>query len=241
MNGRPLYHLHAVGKSYGDCTILRIDELDLCAASVFCLLGPTGAGKSTLLKLLAGLEEPTSGVVRFDGIDLNRRSLSPSVRHRIAMVHQRPYLLTGTVQFNVEYGLRIRRAPDRPQKVKAILQRLGVEALADRPVRTLSGGQVHLVALARALVVEPEVLLLDEPTADLDPARVALVEKVVRETQQKAAIVWATHNLFQARRVAARVGLLWNGQLVEVASNAQFFQSPSDARTRDFLEGRAIY
>ncbi len=241
MNARPLYHLNTVGKSYGDCTILRIDELDLCAASVFCLLGPTGAGKSTLLKLLAGLEEPTCGVVRFDGVDLHRRNLSPSVRRRIAMVHQRPYLLTGTVQFNVEYGLRIRRTPDRPQKVKAILERLGVEALANQSAQTLSGGQVQLVALARALVIEPEVLLLDEPTANLDPARVALVENVVRETQERAAIVWTTHNLFQARRVATRVGLLWNGQLVEVAPTEQFFQSPSDPRTKDFVEGRAIY
>ncbi|MFH1922256.1 MAG: ATP-binding cassette domain-containing protein [Planctomycetota bacterium] len=241
MNAQPLYRLHTVGKSYGDCTILQIDELDLCAASVFCLLGPTGAGKSTLLKLLAGLQEPTCGVVRFDGVDLNRRDLSLSVRRRIAMVHQRPYLLTGTVRFNVEYGLRIRRASDRPQKVKAILERLGVEALANQSAQTLSGGQVQLVALARALVIEPEVLLLDEPTANLDPARVALVENVVRETQEKAAIVWATHNLFQARRAATRVGLLWNGQLVEVASTEQFFQSPSDARTRAFVEGRAIY
>ena len=129
------------------------------------------------------------------------------------MVHQRPYLLTGTVQFNIEYGLRIRRAPDRLQKVKGVLERLGMDGLADQSAQTLSGGQIQLVALARALVIEPDVLLLDEPTANLDPARVALVENVVREMRQKATmtIVWATHNLFQARRVAQRVGLLWNG------------------------------
>lgn len=241
MSALPLYRLHAVGKSYGDSTILQIDELDLCAASVFCLLGPTGAGKSTLLKLLAGLEEPTRGVVRFDGVDLNRRKLPPSVRRRIAMVHQRVYLLTGTVRYNVEYGLRIRRVSNRSQKADAALKRLGIESLADQSAQTLSGGQVQLVALARALVLEPEVLLLDEPTANLDPARVALVENVVRETQEKAAIVWTTHNVFQARRVASRVALLWNGQLVEVASTEQFFQSPSDPRTRDFVEGRAVY
>jgi tungstate transport system ATP-binding protein len=238
-----LYRLHGVGKSYGDCTILQIDDLELCAGSVLCLLGPTGAGKSTLLKLLAGLEKPTRGVVCFDGLNFNGRGLPPPIRRRIAMVHQHPCLLTGTVRFNVEYGLRIRRAPDPPQKAIAVLERLGIESLVDQSAQRLSGGQVQLVALARALVIEPEVLLLDEPTANLDPARVALVENAIREMRKKTGmtVVWATHNFFQARRVATRVGLLWNGQLVEVDSTEQFFQSPSDPRTRDFVEGRAIY
>jgi tungstate transport system ATP-binding protein len=243
MNMPSTYRLQNVGKGYGDSTVLEIADLDLPIGDVLCLLGPTGAGKSTLLRLLAGLEKPTCGVVRFENADFTGNNLPPSVRRRITMVHQRPYLLTGTVQLNIEYGLRIRRAPDRLQKVKGVLERLGMDGLADQPAQTLSGGQIQLVALARALVIQPEVLLLDEPTANLDPARVALVENVVREMRQKATmtIVWATHNLFQARRVAKRVGLLWNGQLVEVASTEQFFQSPSDPRTRDFVEGRAVY
>jgi tungstate transport system ATP-binding protein len=243
MNATSVYRLENVGKSYGDCTVLKIAELELAGGDVLCLLGPTGAGKSTLLRLLAGLASPTCGTVRFHGADFNGSDLPPSIRRRIAMVHQRPHLLTGTVRFNVEYGLRIRGAADRLQQVKAVLERLGMQSLAGRSAQTLSGGQVQLVALARALVIKPEVLLLDEPTANLDPARVALVEEVVREMRQEVAmtVVWATHNLFQARRVAKRVGLLWNGQLVEVAAAEQFFQSPSDPRTRDFVEGRAVY
>ncbi len=243
MNATVTYRLQNVGKSYGDCPVLRIAELDLPKGDVLCLLGPTGAGKSTLLRLLAGLEKPTDGVVRFEDTDFAGNHLPPSVRRRITMVHQHPYLLTGSVQFNLEYGLRIRRAPDRLPRVKGVLERLGIDGLAEQSAQTLSSGQTQLVALARALVIRPEVLLLDEPTANLDPARVALVEDVVREMRQTAAmtIVWATHNLFQARRVAKRVGLLWNGQLVEVASTEQFFQSPADPRTRDFVEGRAVY
>jgi len=238
-----IYRLQNVVKSYGDSTVLEIAELEVPAGDVLCLLGPTGAGKSTVLRLLGGLEPPTSGGVRFHNADFNGSNLPPPVRRRITMVHQRPHLLTGTVQFNIEYGLRIRGASNRLERVRDVLKRLGMKGLADQSAQTLSGGQIQLVALARALVIEPEVLLLDEPTANLDPARVALVEDLVREMRQRdtMTIVWATHNLFQARRVAKRVGLLWNGQLVEVSSTEQFFQSPSDPRTRDFVEGRAVY
>jgi tungstate transport system ATP-binding protein len=243
MSMSSIYRLQNVVKSYGDSTVLEIAELEVPLGDVLCLLGPTGAGKSTLLRLLAGLERTTCGGIRFHDADFNGNNLLPAVRRRITMVHQRPHLLTGTAQFNVEYGLRIRGASDRLERVTAMLKRLGIERLARQSAQTLSGGQVQLVALARALVIEPEVLLLDEPTANLDPARVALVEDVVREMRQRdtMTIVWATHNLFQARRVAGRVGLLWNGQLVEVGSTGQLFQSPSDPRTRDFVEGRAVY
>jgi len=198
-----------------------------------------------LLRLLAGLERPAGGDVCFHDAAWNGNHLPPAMRRRITMVHQRPHLLTGSVRWNVAYGLRIRRVaePTAKARVQSVLERLGMEGLADQSAQTLSGGQIQLVALARALVVEPEVLLLDEPTANLDPARVALVESVVHEMRQKATmtVAWATHNLFQARRVAKSVGLLWNGQLVEVAPAERFFQSPSDPRTRDFVEGRAVY
>jgi tungstate transport system ATP-binding protein len=243
MTVSPLYRLENVVQSYGEATVLEIAELELPVGDVLCLLGPTGAGKSTLLRLLAGLERPTRGGIRFQGADFDGGHLPPPIRRRITMVHQRPYLLTGTVHFNVEYGLRIRGVSARRQRVEAVLNRLGIEGLANQSAQTLSGGQIHLVALARALVLQPEVLLVDEPTANLDPARVALVENVVREMCQAnpMTIVWATHNLFQARRIARRVGLLWNGQLIEFGPTEQFFQSPSDPRTREFVEGRAVY
>lgn len=243
MNIVPLYCLENVAKHYGAACVLEIAQLELWPGEVLGLLGPTGAGKSTLLRLLAGLEAPTQGRLVFDGVEFSSHRLSCKTRRRIAMVHQRPCLLSGTVRFNVEYGLRIRKVANRAALVAAILRELGIDELADKPVRTLSGGQVHLVALARVLVLRPEVLLLDEPTASLDPGRVARVEQALARLQReyRMTIVWATHNLFQVRRVAQRVALLWEGRLIEVAPTEQFFRSPADPRTRDFLEGRMVY
>ena len=159
------------------------------------------------------------------------------------MVFQTPRLLTGTVRANVEYGLRLRGLRGRSRSVEGLLDRLGLMRLATQSARSLSGGQAQLVALARALAIEPDVLLLDEPTAHLDPAHVALAERVVVEDNQVrgTTLLWATHNLFQARRVAHRVGLLLDGELVEEAATEAFFDHPADPRTAAFVRGEMIY
>ena len=143
----------------------------------------------------------------------------------------------------MEYGLRLRGQQERADKVDAVLDRLGLSKFALQSALTLSGGQTQLVALARALVIEPEVLLLDEPTAHLDPAHVALVEETIRQVRQERpmTVVWATHNLFQARRVASRTALLLNGRLVETTPTEEFYTNPSDPRTADFVLGRMVY
>jgi tungstate transport system ATP-binding protein len=166
-----------------------------------------------------------------------------AVRRRITLVFQRPLLLAGTVRANVEYGLKLRGISQRHARADAMLERLGLNGLAARTARTLSGGETQLVALARALAVEPEVLLLDEPTSNLDPARVGLVESVIKDVhcQNGTTIVMATHNLFQAQRVAGRVLLLLDGRLIEDAPTEKFFHAPNDPRTAAFVRGEMVY
>jgi tungstate transport system ATP-binding protein len=237
------YHLEALTHGYGGRVVLRIDRLKVEAGEVLCLVGPTGAGKSTLLRLLAGLESPTAGAIRFGDYRLAEGEPPLEVRRRLTLVFQRPLLLAGTVRDNVEYGLRLRGRGRHGQRVSALLERLGLAGLASQSARTLSGGETQLAALARALVLETEVLLLDEPTAHLDPARVALVEEVVGELHRRrpTTVVWATHNIFQARRVAGRVAFLLDGRLVEVAGAEEFFTAPRDPRTAAFVRGEMVY
>jgi tungstate transport system ATP-binding protein len=243
MSGDALYRLEGLRHGYGGAPVLRIDGLEVAAGETLCLVGPTGAGKSTLLRLLAGLERPAGGRLCFAGHRLDERDLPLQDQRRITLVFQRPLLLTGTVRANVEYGLRLRGQGRQADRVQATLNNLGLHGLADRDARTLSGGETQLVALARALVLEPEVLLLDEPTAHLDPARVVLVEDAVRvfRSRQAATVVWATHNLFQARRAAHRLALLLDGRLVEAAPTEAFFGAPRDPRTAAFVRGDMVY
>ena len=237
-----LVDMRGVRKECGPTFVLEIDDLQVRKGETLALLGPTGAGKTTLLRLLAGLESPTTGEIQFDGQQMMSGNLPLPTRRRIAMVHQRPTLLTGTVRYNIEYGLRLRGLPI-PPVLDETMKRFRLEKLASQSARTLSGGQTQLVALARSLVIAPDLLLLDEPTSNLDPAHVAVVEETIRRSNsdRPIAIVWATHNMFQARRIANRVALLWDGKLIEVAATERFFEAPTDSRTADFVQGRMIY
>lgn len=235
------FQLNGVTREYGERRVLDIAALSVARGETLGLIGPTGAGKSTLLRLLAGLEFPTAGELRFGETRFDGAEPPLAVRRRIALVFQRPTLLSGSVRANVEYGLRVRGIP--VAGVEPLLKQLGLLEMAAQPARTLSAGQSQLTALAAALAVKPDVLLLDEPTANLDPARVALVEEVVSEVrrQREITVVWATHNIFQARRCADRVMLLLEGRVVEVGPVTEFFEQPRDPRTTAFVRGEMVY
>lgn len=240
-----LYQLTDVQQIYGMRTVLNIPSLDISRGEIFGLVGPSGAGKSTLLRLLALLEAPSQGAVhlRLDGRRASYTTASIADRRQIAMVFQRPVLLSRSVRANVAYGLQLRGERDARLRIDGALERVSLTALANAHPRTLSGGELQRVAVARALVLEPRVLLLDEPTANLDPANVRIIEELIREQHEQygTTIVLVTHNIFQARRLATRVGLLLDGELVEVASAEQFFVSPEDSRTAAFIQGDFVY
>lgn len=239
-----VYQLEKVTKAYGDRRVLQVDQLDIYAGEIFALVGPSGAGKSTLLRLLNFLEPPTSGRICFLDTNFNpQRDVPLEMRRRVTTVFQRPLLLNRSVRDNVAYGLRLRGQRNAAQSIENALAQVGLSALSRQRARTLSGGEAQRVALARAMIIQPSVLLLDEPTANLDPRNVGLIEEAVRTLNQKrgTTLVLVTHNVFQAKRLARRVALMLEGQIVEVADVAKFFESPRDPRTKAFVNGEMVY
>jgi tungstate transport system ATP-binding protein len=239
-----LYRLEQIVQQYGDQVVLDIPQLDVCEGEILALVGPSGAGKSTLLRLLNFLEPPSGGTLVFQGRAVaGQPDLPLALRRQVTTVFQRPALLSTSVLNNVAYGLRLRGAADARAQALAALRQVGLADLAARPAHTLSIGEMQRVALARAMVLDPRVLLLDEPTANLDPYNVQLIEQAVvaMHRQRSTTIVLVTHNIFQARRLAQRVALLLAGRIVEIAAVAAFFESPRDARTAAFVRGEMVY
>ncbi len=236
-----VYQLRDLRKEYAGRTVTDVESLDILRGEVLALVGPSGAGKSTLLRLLNFLEHPTAGRIMYQGQAING-SAPLTVRRQVTTVFQRPMLLKASVHANVAYGLRLRGQRVDGQ-VRDILARVGLEQLARSYAHKLSGGEMQRVALARALVIDPAVLLLDEPTANLDPYNIGLIEDIVRQHNRErgTTVVLVTHNVFQARRLAGRVGLMLSGRLVEVADTPTFFDAPSDPRTAAFVRGDMVY
>ncbi len=236
-----VYRVEGLKKEYDGRTVLDIDVLDVRAAEILAIVGPSGAGKSTLLRLLNFLEAPTAGQISFQTHPMNG-SVPLETRRQVTTVFQRPVLVRASVSDNVAYGLDL-RGKFSNGRVEEILSRVGLSTLARTPAHKLSGGEMQRVALARALVIEPQVLLLDEPTANLDPYNVGLIEEIVRQHNRErgTTVVMVTHNVFQARRLAHRVGLLLSGRLIEVGDTATFFNSPTDPRTNAFVRGEMVY
>lgn len=236
-----LYRLNGIKQSYAGRTVLDVETLSVRAGEILALVGPSGAGKSTLLRLLNFLEPPTTGTILFDGQPVSSQPPLSLIR-RITTVFQRPLLLNRSAHDNVAYGLQL-RGLTVDGRVNEALEQVGLVGFAGEAAHKLSGGEMQRVALARALVLRPDVLLLDEPTANLDPYNVGLIESIVREQNalHGTTIVLVTHNIFQARRLAHGVGLLLGGKLVELAPTIDFFERPSDPRTASFVRGEMAY
>lgn len=240
----PLYHLENVTRQYNGRYVLNIETLEIYRGEIFAVVGPSGAGKSTLLRLLNFLEVPTGGIIHFLGREFSAEKPMPlDLRRRVTMVFQRPVLLNRSVWDNVAYGLRLRGQRNVKAQVEAVLKYVGLSALASQRARTLSAGEAQRVALARAMVLQPDVLLLDEPTANLDPYNVRLIEEIIQtfNCEHETTLILVTHNIFQAKRLAHRVALLLEGRLIEVADVETFFESPADWRTAAFVRGEMVY
>ena len=236
------FRLDSVRQRYGERTVLDLESLEVRRGEILALVGPSGSGKSTLLRLLNFLEQPTEGTIHYEGRATDGERTPLELRRQVTTVFQQTALQKAPVRANVAYGLRLRGLPVDGQ-VQGLLETVGLGELASAPARLLSGGEKQRVALARALIFRPRVLLLDEPTANLDPYNVGLIEDIVRTENRDhgTTVVLVTHNVFQAHRLAHRTGLILSGRLVELADTAAFFSSPSDPRTAAFVSGEMVY
>ena len=229
-----------LGQEYGGQYVLKDVDLKIQRGEVFALIGPTGAGKTTFLRLLDLLELPASGRVYFDGVDVTiSRQERQEARRRMAFVQQKPVVFTMSVYDNVACGLRWRRERDEVirQRVEGVLKLVGLAKYRDRNAKTLSGGETQRVAIARALATQPEVLLLDEPTANLDPVSVSKIEEVLEHIigEHKITVVMATHDMSQGQRLADRIGVLVSGKILQLGSPSEIFTSPKSREVAEFV------
>ncbi|HYM30151.1 MAG TPA: ATP-binding cassette domain-containing protein [Candidatus Cybelea sp.] len=220
----------------GAVTVLDRISLAFNPGAPTVLIGPNGAGKTTLLRMAMGLMAPSRGRVTWGA-----KESSPPTRR--AIVFQRPTMLRRNAGGNIRYALRAAGIPRPRQKIMVaeLLALVGLEHLAGRPARRLSGGEQQRVALARALARNPAVLFLDEPTASLDPASVKAIEDIISSIGRRGIkVVMSTHDLGEARRLAGDIVLLHRGRIVETAAASDFFNAPQTSEARRFIAGELL-
>ena len=235
-----LLEITDLGQKYSEQYVLKNVNLTIHKGEVFALIGPTGAGKTTLLRLLGLLELPASGSIYFDGVDVTcSKRLRLEARRRMSFVLQKPVVFNMSVYDNVACGLRWRRekAGVIKQRVNRVLELVDMTDYRSRNARILSGGETQRVAIARALAVKPEVLFLDEPTANLDPISASKIEEILAHVirDQETTIVMATHDMLQGQRLAGRIGVLMNGEVLQIGSPSDIFSSPKNREVAEFV------
>ena len=242
----PLLVLDGLSKRFGEQEAVRGIDLEIAEGEFIALMGPSGCGKTTTLRMIAGLEEPTSGEVRLDGERVNERKPwerdTPMVWQSLALF---PYL---SVRGNVEFGLKMRGMPGRERRARALkwLEQVGIADYANRNIAQLSGGERQRVALARALVTEPRILLLDEPLSALDAHLRVRMQAEITELQRRLGItfVYVTHNQSEAFAMASRVVIMDAGLIQQIGAPREVYRAPANrfvaefVGTNNIIEGR---
>ncbi len=241
------FELINISKKFEDKHALNDITLKGEDGKIIAIIGPSGSGKTTLLRIINMLDSPSKGSIKIDR--KNPFELSKSGRYdlktKMALVFQNPSLFQRSVEANVAYGPKIRyiHPATIKKEVSKTLKLVGLEGLKHQFAPSLSAGEAQRVSFARAIVVKPELLLLDEFTANLDHANVKLLEEGVARyhDENNATIVLATHNLFQAKRLADEIVFIFDGKIVEKAEKEEFFSDPKNKLTKSFLSGELVY
>ncbi|HOI12662.1 MAG TPA: ABC transporter ATP-binding protein [Methanoculleus sp.] len=235
-----MIELDNVSKNFGNARVLVGVTGRVERGEIFAVIGPSGAGKSTLLRLIDLLDSPTGGTIRIGGVDIHaEREKSLSIRRMMGMVFQKPAVFNTTVTENVAVGLRFRGVSKSKahRLTEDALAMVGLADYGDRKARTLSGGEMQRVALARAMVIEPEILLMDEPTANLDPVSVEKIEEMALRINRDlgTTILFSTHDMYQGQRLAHRIGVLMKGAFAQVGTPREVFTLPASREVARFV------
>jgi len=241
-----------VAVTYGGALALQKVAMEIPDRAVTACIGPSGCGKSTFLRCINRMNDTidtarVTGSIRIDGEEVNDRSVDPVVlRARVGMVFQKPNPFPKTIYENVAYGARIHglasSREELDQIVETSLKKAGLwNEVADRlaaPGTSLSGGQQQRLVIARAIAVNPEVILMDEPCSALDPIATARIEELIDEMRENYSLIIVTHSMAQAARVSQMTAFFHLGALVEYGPTEEIFTNPRDQRTQDYITGR---
>lgn len=229
--------------------ILSMEHLDIKKGKRYAIVGPSGSGKSTFLRVTNLLQKPSSGSMTILGERMTEKGISRrkilAIQRQMVYVSQKPIMFDLSVEENVAMGLKFRGAAKGAivQQVDSCLAAVGLTGYRERRATTLSGGEAQRIALARALILKPQILLLDEPTSNLDPSNIQIIEEAVNQIHQQTGvtILMVTHNLQQAKRIGDEIIFIHQGKVVEKQEKQAFFQSPQTEELSDFISGRMIY
>lgn len=229
-----------ITRRVGDRTILKNVSLDVVEGEIIAIMGPSGSGKTSLLRIIDMLEPPDGGTISIDRRDALGDG-QESLQGSMAMVFQKPVAFSMSVYDNIAYGMKIRGMGrgDISAAVNGALKLLDMEGKGRQNAKSLSGGEVQRMAFARAYVLKPRLLLLDEPTANLDPANAGIIENAIRDVNERygTTVILVTHDMHQAKRLAGRTAVMVDGEIIELKPTRELFESPSDMRTRKFIKG----
>jgi tungstate transport system ATP-binding protein len=240
-----------VYKNFGQKEVLKGVNATIGEGEIFTIIGPSGQGKSTLLRIINLLDTPTSGSILLDGIDIHaEQGQRMEIRRRMGMVFQKPAVFNTTVEENIAYGLNFRHVDRRTirERIEEALEVIGLSGYENRRAKTLSGGEMQRVALARSMVTEPDILILDEPTANLDPLATAKIEDLVGHYNREygTTVLMSTHDMLQGQRLADRIGVMMHGMFAQTGTPREVFATPTDKEVARFIgidnvfEGRIV-